>query len=139
MCGFILWCIPFWVTLTLARTSFLGFSCLEHNISFIRNNFPQMCLMVDQFFRGHSSCYCDISCLNMRLQLSSARGLNFGLVLHLYLYSLMQAKIYELTNIIMYIVSAISFSELFILENKKNITKTVPKHVHVFHYCPVTQ
>ena len=32
-------------------TSFLGFSCLEH-ISFITNNFPQMCLMLDQFFGG---------------------------------------------------------------------------------------
>ena len=57
------WCIPFWVTLTLTLTSglILGFSCLEH-ISYITANFPQMCLMLDQFLWGHSSCDCDISC-----------------------------------------------------------------------------
>ena len=36
--------------------SFLGFSC------YITANFPQMCLMLDQFFWGHSSRVCDISC-----------------------------------------------------------------------------
>ena len=40
--------------------SFLDFSCLEH-ISYITANFPQMCLMLDQFLWGHSSCDCDIS------------------------------------------------------------------------------
>ena len=57
------WCIPFWVTLTLTLTSglILGFSCLEH-ISYITANFPQMCLMLDQFLLGHSSHDCDISC-----------------------------------------------------------------------------
>ena len=71
------WCIPFWVTLTLTLTSdlisrffvssFLCFSYLEHNIIFfITNNFPQMCLMLDQFFWGHPSGYCDISCCILR-------------------------------------------------------------------------
>ena len=41
--------------------SFLGFSCPEH-ISYITANFPQMCLMLDQFLWGHSSRVCDISC-----------------------------------------------------------------------------
>ena len=36
--------------------SFLGFSC------YITANFPQMCLMLDQFLWGHSSRVCDISC-----------------------------------------------------------------------------
>ena len=36
--------------------SFLGFSC------YITANFPQMCLMLDQFLWGHSSHVCDISC-----------------------------------------------------------------------------
>ena len=36
--------------------SFLGFSCI------ITANFPQMCLMLDQFLWGHSSRVCDISC-----------------------------------------------------------------------------
>ena len=35
---------------------FLGFSC------YITANFPQMCLMLDQFLWGHSSHVCDISC-----------------------------------------------------------------------------
>ena len=50
------WCVPFWVTLTLTLTSGLisMFKCLEH-ISFITANFPQMCLMLDQFLWGHSS------------------------------------------------------------------------------------
>ena len=48
-----MWCIPFWVTLTLTLTSELvsRFSYLEH-IFFITNNFPQMCLMLDQFVWG---------------------------------------------------------------------------------------
>ena len=43
--------------------SFLGFSCLEHIISYITAtcNFPQMCLMLDQFLWGHLSHVCDIS------------------------------------------------------------------------------
>ena len=36
--------------------SFLGFSC------YITANFPQMCLMLDQFLWGHSSRVCGISC-----------------------------------------------------------------------------
>ena len=36
--------------------SFLGFLC------YITAIFPQMCLMLDQFLWGHSSCVCDISC-----------------------------------------------------------------------------
>ena len=47
------WFILFLVTLTLTLTSFLGFLYLEH-IYFITNNFPQMCLMLDQFLWGHS-------------------------------------------------------------------------------------
>ena len=43
--------------------SFLGFSFLEHIISYITANFPQMCLMLDQFLWGDSSRVCDISCL----------------------------------------------------------------------------
>ena len=35
---------------------FLGFSC------YITANFPQMCLMLEQFLWGHSSRVCDISC-----------------------------------------------------------------------------
>ena len=55
------WCIPFWVTLTLIwlLASLIGFSC------YITANFPQMCLMLDQFLWGHSSCVCDISCFFM--------------------------------------------------------------------------
>ena len=34
---------------------------MEH-ISYITANFPQMCLMLDQFLWGHSSRVCDISC-----------------------------------------------------------------------------
>ena len=58
------WCIPFWFTLTLTLTSDLisRFLYLDRN-SFITNNLPQMCLMLDQFLWGHSSCYCEISCL----------------------------------------------------------------------------
>ena len=58
------WCIPFWVTLTLTLTSDLisRFLYLDR-ISFITNNLPQMCLMLDQFLWRHSSCYCEISCL----------------------------------------------------------------------------
>ena len=57
------WCIPFWVNFTLTLTSGLisRFSCLEH-ISYITAYFPGMCLMLDQFLWGHSSCDCDISC-----------------------------------------------------------------------------
>ena len=57
-------CIPFWVTLTLTLTSDIisRFLCLEH-ISYITNDFPQMCLMLDQFLLGHSSCYCYMSYL----------------------------------------------------------------------------
>ena len=36
--------------------SFLGFSC------YITANFPQMCLILDQFLWGHTSHVCDISC-----------------------------------------------------------------------------
>ena len=36
--------------------------CLEH-ISYITANCPEMCLMLDRFLWGHSSRYCDISCL----------------------------------------------------------------------------
>ena len=52
------------VTLILTLTSglLLGFSCLEH-ITYITANFPQMCLMLDQFLCGHLSRVCDISCL----------------------------------------------------------------------------
>ena len=46
-------------------TSFLGFSCLKH-ISYITANFPQMCLMLDQFLWGRSSRDCDISCSKSR-------------------------------------------------------------------------
>ena len=51
-----------WVTLTLTLTSDLisRFSDLAR-ISFITNNFPQMCLMLDLFLLGHSSGYCAIS------------------------------------------------------------------------------
>ena len=42
--------------------NFVGFLCLKH-ISYITANFPQMCLMLDQFLWGHSSRDCDISCL----------------------------------------------------------------------------
>ena len=58
------WCIPFWVTLTLTLTSDLisRFLYLDR-ISFITNNLPQMCLMLDQFLWGHSSRYCEISYL----------------------------------------------------------------------------
>ena len=68
--GMAKWCIPFLVTLTLTLTlaSFLGLSCLEH-ISYIKANFPQMCLMPDQFLWGHSSRDCDISCFSLKLQL----------------------------------------------------------------------
>ena len=38
--------------------SFLGFSC------YIAANFPQMCLMLDQFLWGHLSRVCDISCFH---------------------------------------------------------------------------
>ena len=71
------WCIPFWVTFTLTFTSCLisrFFLCLEH-ISYITANFPQMCLMLDQFLWGHSSHDCDISCyeqLKFHAQLSWA-------------------------------------------------------------------
>ena len=41
--------------------SFLGLSCLLH-IFYITANFPQICLMLDQFLWGHSSRDCDISC-----------------------------------------------------------------------------
>ena len=41
--------------------SFLGFSC------YITANFPQMCLMLDQFLWGHSSHVCDISCVYLNL------------------------------------------------------------------------
>ena len=34
---------------------------LEH-ISYITANFPQICLMLDQFLLGHLSLVCDISC-----------------------------------------------------------------------------
>ena len=59
------WCIPLWVTLTLTLTSDLisRFSCLKH-ISYITANFPQMCLMLDQFLWGHLSRDYDISCLS---------------------------------------------------------------------------
>ena len=53
------WSLWFWHWLL---ASFLGFSCLEH-ISYITANFPQMCLMLDQFLCGHLSRVCDISCL----------------------------------------------------------------------------
>ena len=49
------------LTLTLTSTPFLDFLYLEH-ISFLTNNWHQMCLMLDQFLWGHSSRYCDISC-----------------------------------------------------------------------------
>ena len=39
--------------------SFLDFSC------YITANFPQMCLMLDQFLLGHSSRVCDISCCHL--------------------------------------------------------------------------
>ena len=58
------WCIPFGVTLTLTLTSDLisRFLYLDR-ISFITNNLPQMCLMLDPILWGHSSCNCEISCL----------------------------------------------------------------------------
>ena len=58
------WCISFCVNLTLTLTSSLisRFSCLEHIFSYLTANFPQMCLMLDQFLWGHSSRVCDISC-----------------------------------------------------------------------------
>ena len=43
--------------------SFLGFWC------YITAIFPQMCLMLDQFLWGHSSCVCDISCFPILLKL----------------------------------------------------------------------
>ena len=51
--------------LDIDLVSFLGFSCLEHIISYITANFPQMCLMLDQFLWGHSSHVCDISCYSL--------------------------------------------------------------------------
>ena len=47
--------------------SFLGFSC------YITANFPQMCLMLDQFLWGHSSRVCDISCYPVKRHHSSLR------------------------------------------------------------------
>ena len=41
--------------------SFLGFSC------YITANFPQMCLMLDQYLWGHSSRVCDISCFILKM------------------------------------------------------------------------
>ena len=49
------------LTYTLTSGLILGFSCLEH-ISYITANFPQMCLMLDQFLWGHLSRDSDISC-----------------------------------------------------------------------------
>ena len=57
-------CMPFWVTLTLTLTSGL----ISRFWCYITANFPQMCLMLDQFLWGHSSCVCDISCLLMYRQ-----------------------------------------------------------------------
>ena len=48
--------------MTLTSGLISRFLCLEHNISYIIANFPQMCLMLDQFLWGHSSRVCDISC-----------------------------------------------------------------------------
>ena len=48
--------------------SFLGLSCLE-NISYITANFPQMCLMLDQFLWGHLSRDCDISCFLLKVDM----------------------------------------------------------------------
>ena len=45
--------------------SFLGFLC------YITANFPQMCLMLDQFLWGHSSHVCDISCFAFKTDLLS--------------------------------------------------------------------
>ena len=42
--------------MTLTSGLISRFSC------FITANFPQMCLMLDQFLWGHSSRVCDISC-----------------------------------------------------------------------------
>ena len=53
--------ISFWVTFTLTLTSdLISWLCLEH-ISFITNNFLEMCLMPDQFFWG--ICNVTVTCL----------------------------------------------------------------------------
>ena len=58
------WCISFRVTLTLTLTSDL-ISRLFVSEAYLlySTNFPQICLMLDQFLWGHSSRVCDISCL----------------------------------------------------------------------------
>ena len=69
------WCIPFWVTLTLTLTSGLisrFFLSGAYNKSYITANFPQMCLMLDQFLWGHSSHVCDISCFKYYLESNSS-------------------------------------------------------------------
>ena len=58
------WCIPFWVTLTLTLTSDL----ISRFLCYITANFPQMCLMLDQFLWEHSSRVCDISCLVLKFE-----------------------------------------------------------------------
>ena len=67
MCGFILgWqsgAYHFDVTFTLTLNSDLifTFSCLEHN-SYITNNFPQMCFMLDQLLWGHFRAFITLLC-----------------------------------------------------------------------------
>ena len=80
--------MPFWVILTLTLTSDLIsiFLYLGH-IFFITNNFPQMCLVLDQFLCWHSSRYCDISCCDAFSHLIF-RGYN----IHHYIYVLLAVK-----------------------------------------------
>ena len=67
VCGFILgWrsgANHFVVSFTSTLTSDLifAFSCLEH-ISYITNNFPQMCFMLDQLLWGHSRAFITLLC-----------------------------------------------------------------------------
>ena len=59
---------------------FLGFSCLEH-IFYITANFPQMCLMPDQFLWWHLSGVCDISCFLQILMVPSvSKGFAFHII-----------------------------------------------------------
>ena len=75
------WCVPFWVTFTLTSDLISRFSYLEH-ISFITNTFPQMCLMLDQFLWGHSSCYCDKVSFTRNIMAANGQLEFFELTLH---------------------------------------------------------
>ena len=62
----------------LLLTSLKGFFCVEH-ISHIINNFPQMCLMLDQFLSGHSSR--SVACLVLLLTSSTSHIFLHALIL----------------------------------------------------------